>query len=91
MVMADTEGADDLKEMVNKSPWKTPVMMDAAVMGADSWPALADAQHPRPKTLDSSPRALPDPPLLQVSLYLFSLDSFICFRFIKIACDQATL
>ncbi|KAK2640995.1 hypothetical protein Ddye_022758 [Dipteronia dyeriana] len=70
MVMAENEGADDQKEMVSgpttKSPWKTPVITEAPVMGAaDSWPALADAQQLRPKIPDSSAKPLPDPPLVQ--------------------------
>ncbi|XP_010420964.1 PREDICTED: la-related protein 1A-like [Camelina sativa] len=63
-MMAETEGslADDRELMIGreggvaaaKSPWKTtaspPETVDAPVMGADSWPALADAaQQPRPK------------------------------------------
>ncbi|KAK9280617.1 hypothetical protein L1049_014312 [Liquidambar formosana] len=51
MVMAENE--DDQKEV--KSPWKRPVdgkAADAPVMGADSWPALSDAQ--RPKNSDSA-------------------------------------
>lgn len=61
-MMAETEGlvADD-RELIGreggvgtKSPWKTTASpaetVDAPVMGADSWPALADAaQQPRPK------------------------------------------
>lgn len=57
--MAETERslADD-REMIGhvtgsetKSPWKTAPIepADAPVMGAHSWPALADAQQPRPK------------------------------------------
>ncbi|KAL5766291.1 hypothetical protein ACOSP7_016908 [Xanthoceras sorbifolium] len=67
MVMAENEGADDQKDMVGgpKSPWKKPIIMDAPVMSADSWPALADAQHLRPKNSDSSVRPLPDPPRVQ--------------------------
>lgn len=73
--MAENEtvgAADDQKETVTaptgapaKSPWKTPVVVDAPVIGAtDSWPALNDAQqHPRPlRTVDSPP----DPPIVQV-------------------------
>ncbi|KAF8113372.1 hypothetical protein N665_0050s0030 [Sinapis alba] len=58
--MAETEGslADD-REVIGgcetKSPWKTTAStaetVDAPVMGAHSWPALADAQQPRPKNL----------------------------------------
>lgn len=61
--MAETEGsfADD-REVIGgfetKSPWKTtasPVeTVDAPVMGAHSWPALADAQQPRPKNLPTA-------------------------------------
>ncbi|KAG2311210.1 hypothetical protein Bca4012_025662 [Brassica carinata] len=60
--MAETERslADD-REVIGhvtgcetKSPWKTSAppaetVVDAPVMGAHSWPALADAQQPRPK------------------------------------------
>ena len=62
-MMAETEGslADD-REVISgfetKSPWKTtasPVeTVDAPVMGAHSWPALADAQQPRPKNLPTA-------------------------------------
>lgn len=73
MVMADNEGGDDHQnETVSgpKSPWKTtPVIMDAApVISADSWPALADAQHRPPKPSS-------DPPLVQV----FHFSRFILF------------
>ncbi|ESQ42139.1 hypothetical protein EUTSA_v10012690mg [Eutrema salsugineum] len=60
-MMAETEGslADD-REVIGrvggcgtKSPWKTTASpaesVEAPVMGAHSWPALADAQQPRPK------------------------------------------
>ncbi|CAD5332318.1 unnamed protein product [Arabidopsis thaliana] len=71
-MMAETEGsvADD-RELITreggigtKSPWKTttsPVeTIDAPVMGAHSWPALADAaQLPRPK---NPPAPAPAPP-----------------------------
>ncbi|KAL1204265.1 La-related protein 1A [Cardamine amara subsp. amara] len=72
-MMAETEGsslADD-RELIGrgdsgcatKSPWKTTasptVTVDAPVMGAHSWPALADAaQQPRPK---NPPPAIPPP------------------------------
>ncbi|KAF2572662.1 hypothetical protein F2Q70_00005717 [Brassica cretica] len=62
-MMAETDGsfADD-REVIGgfetKSPWKTtasPVeTVDAPVMGAHSWPALADAQQPRPKNLPTA-------------------------------------
>ncbi|KAG6605851.1 La-related protein 1A, partial [Cucurbita argyrosperma subsp. sororia] len=62
MVMVESEvAADDNKETNGrKSPWKTTALvdgkeMDAPVMGADSWPALADAQ--RPKSLDATTSA----------------------------------
>lgn len=63
MVMAEGESGDDQKEVNNgpKSPWKTPVVADAPVMGAEAWPALADVQHQqqqqqqRSKTNDSAP------------------------------------
>ncbi|XP_044479724.1 la-related protein 1A-like isoform X2 [Mangifera indica] len=62
MVMTNNEGGDDHNEMMvsgAKSPWKTTqVMMDAPVISADSWPALADAQH-------RSPKPPADPPLVQ--------------------------
>ncbi|XP_038900553.1 la-related protein 1A [Benincasa hispida] len=62
MVMVDTEVTDDNKDTNGrKSPWKTPAAVDgkdtdAPVMGADSWPALADAQ--RPKNLDATTSAV---------------------------------
>ncbi|XP_065861546.1 la-related protein 1A [Euphorbia lathyris] len=45
--MVETEGGNDQKEVNSglKSPWKTPLVVDAPVMGADSWPALIDAQQ----------------------------------------------
>ncbi|CAH2072227.1 unnamed protein product [Thlaspi arvense] len=65
-MMAETEGslADD-REVIGraggcgaKSPWKTTASpaesADAPVMGAHSWPALADAQQPRPKNPPAS-------------------------------------
>ncbi|XP_004149652.1 LOW QUALITY PROTEIN: la-related protein 1A [Cucumis sativus] len=61
MVMVDTEVTDDNKDTNGrKSPWKTPAAVDAKdtdapVMGADSWPALADAQ--RPKSIDATTSA----------------------------------
>uniref|UniRef100_A0A1J3JFN5 La-related protein 1A n=1 Tax=Noccaea caerulescens TaxID=107243 RepID=A0A1J3JFN5_NOCCA len=60
-MMAETEGSlPDDREVIGrvggcgtKSPWKTTASpaetIDAPVMGAHSWPALADAQQPRPK------------------------------------------
>ncbi|KAJ0266520.1 La-related protein 1A [Hirschfeldia incana] len=76
--MAETEGssADD-REVIGgsetKSPWKTTSSpaetVDAPVMGAHSWPALADAQQPRPKNLPTAappskaiPTSIPAPP-----------------------------
>nr|VDD20204.1 unnamed protein product [Brassica oleracea] len=70
--MAETERslADD-REVIGghvtgsetKSPWKTAAPptepADAPVMGAHSWPALADAQQPRPK---NPPPAAAAPP-----------------------------
>ncbi|KAF2324140.1 hypothetical protein GH714_008062 [Hevea brasiliensis] len=66
MVMAESEGGDDQKEVNSgpKSPWKTPVVADAPVMGAESWPALADAHHQqRSKSIDSAtkPTSVPSP------------------------------
>lgn len=68
--MAEYEAGDDQKEMSGpKSPWKRPVVVvegnggDAPVMGAESWPALSDAQ--RPKLSDTpikSPPVLAAPP-----------------------------
>lgn len=47
--MAENETGDDQKGSSTvgpKSPWKTPVVADAPVMGtAESWPALSDAQQ----------------------------------------------
>ncbi|XP_054798502.1 la-related protein 1A [Prosopis cineraria] len=51
MVIAESEIGEDQKEVnAPKSPWKTPVVdgngSDVAVMmGAESWPALSDAQR----------------------------------------------
>ncbi|XP_018446257.1 la-related protein 1A isoform X1 [Raphanus sativus] len=69
--MAETEGslADD-RELIGgfetKSPWKTTASpaetVDAPVMGAHSWPALADAaQQPRPKNLPTAAAAAAPP------------------------------
>ncbi|KFK26365.1 hypothetical protein AALP_AA8G239200 [Arabis alpina] len=62
-MMAETEGslADD-RELIGgcetRSPWKTTASasetVDAPVMGAHSWPALADAHQPRPKNLPAA-------------------------------------
>lgn len=73
--MAETERslADD-REMIGhvtgsetKSPWKTAPIepADAPVMGAHSWPALADAQQPRPKNL---PTAAPPSKVIPTSI-----------------------
>lgn len=82
--MAETERslADD-REVIGhvtgcetKSPWKTSAspaetVVDAPVMGAHSWPALSDAQQPRPKNPPSAaaapsskeiPTSIPNPP-----------------------------
>ncbi|CAH8362377.1 unnamed protein product [Eruca vesicaria subsp. sativa] len=64
--MAETERslADD-REMIGgcetKSPWKTAASpIETPVMGAHSWPALADAQQqPRPKNPPPAPAAPP--------------------------------
>lgn len=90
MVMADNEGAGDdhggNKEVGGpKSPWKTPVAVDAdapVMIGvAECWPALSDAQ--RPKLPDDAaptkpPVASPAPPVLQVCriLFVISLNSY---------------
>lgn len=67
MVMAENEAGDDRKDLNGgpKSPWKTPVQLDAKtasdtpVMGAESWPALADAQRPKnPEAAAAKPPAL---------------------------------
>lgn len=66
MVMAENETGDDRKDFNGgpKSPWKTPSQLDAKsaadtpVMGAESWPALADAQRPK------NPDAAAKPPSL---------------------------
>ncbi|KAF3455221.1 hypothetical protein FNV43_RR05669 [Rhamnella rubrinervis] len=66
MVMAENETGDDRRDLNGgpKSPWKTPAQLDAKaavdtpVMGADSWPALADAQRP-PKNPDAAAAAKP--------------------------------
>ncbi|XP_050235996.1 la-related protein 1A isoform X2 [Mercurialis annua] len=70
--MAEVEGGDDQKEVdnsinsssssgggggVSKSAWKTPVVADAPVISAESWPALTDAQQlPRSKSTESVPK-----------------------------------
>lgn len=72
-MMAETEAslADD-REVIGhvggcetKSPWKTTAStsetVDAPVMGAHSWPALADAQQPRPKNLPADAAAAAPP------------------------------
>ncbi|CAN8244259.1 unnamed protein product [Cochlearia groenlandica] len=50
----DQELIDQAGGCETKSPWKSTSSpaetVDAPVMGAHSWPALADAQQPRPKT-----------------------------------------
>lgn len=85
--MAETEGSlPDDREVIGriggcgtKSPWKTTAShaesVDAPVMGAHSWPALADAQQPRPKNLPVAvppsknfPTSIPTP--AQVSPYI---------------------
>lgn len=72
MVVAENEaGGDDGRDLSGggggpKSPWKTPVAAPDAtaaaeatpVMGADAWPALADAQRPK-----SNPEVAKSPPL----------------------------
>lgn len=83
--MAETERslADD-REVIShvgnggetKSPWKTSASpAETPVMGAHSWPALADAQQPRPKNPPPPPppssKAIPTP--AQVSQRLMSL------------------
>lgn len=62
--MVESEVVDDNKDNNNgrKSPWKTPAGVDgkdteAPVMGADSWPALADAQRPKPLDATTSAKA----------------------------------
>ncbi|XP_038720328.1 la-related protein 1A-like isoform X1 [Tripterygium wilfordii] len=66
MVMAGNESGDDHKEVSGgpKSPWKTPDAnsADAPVMGAESWPALSDAQQTRPKNSNPAAEMLPDDP-----------------------------
>jgi la-related protein 1 len=73
--MAENERGDDQKgsSMVGpKSPWKTPVVADAPVMGtAESWPALSDAQQQqqqqqRSKLTDSASKP-PPPPTVTVA------------------------
>lgn len=93
MVMAENETGDDRKDLNGgpKSPWKTPVQLDAKtasdtpVMGAESWPALADAQRPKNPDAAAKPPALaavpvanggatpPSPQPVQVYLISFSL------------------
>lgn len=72
VVVAENEAGDDGRDLNGgpKSPWKTPVdakaaaaAADAPVMGADSWPALADAQRPK-----SNPDASKSPPLAASAL-----------------------
>ncbi|GAB2275042.1 hypothetical protein Dimus_009810 [Dionaea muscipula] len=67
MVMAETGGTgtvDDRKEAAEggagpRSPWKKPVDKgtDAPVMGAESWPALADAQRHKNSEVTAKPPA----------------------------------
>ncbi|KAA8550052.1 hypothetical protein F0562_001736 [Nyssa sinensis] len=66
MVMAENEGGDDQKEVSGpKSPWKTPPLVvdgkavDAPVMGADSWPALSDAQRTKNSNAAAAATKLP--------------------------------
>lgn len=74
MVMAENEAGDDQRDLnVNgggpKSPWKTPVTVDAKaaedapVMGAESWPALADAHRPKNSDAPAKPPAAEPSPL----------------------------
>ncbi|XP_038706584.1 la-related protein 1A-like isoform X2 [Tripterygium wilfordii] len=66
MVMVGNESGDDHKEVSGgtKPPWKTPdaKVTDAPVMGAESWPALSDAQQARPKNPDSTAEIPADGP-----------------------------
>ncbi|GAB2285150.1 hypothetical protein Dimus_019604 [Dionaea muscipula] len=63
MMMAESRMVDDRKEVggggstASKSPWKRPVDKgtDAPVMGAESWPALADAQRPKNSEVTMKP------------------------------------
>ncbi|KAJ6904726.1 hypothetical protein NC652_022682 [Populus alba x Populus x berolinensis] len=72
MVMAENESGDDQKSSSTvgpKSPWKSPVVADAPVMGAaEFWPALSDAQQQqqqhRSKLTDSASKTPPQPPLM---------------------------
>ncbi|GAB4859275.1 hypothetical protein Ancab_010736 [Ancistrocladus abbreviatus] len=65
MVMAESGMADDQKEVASggsgqKSPWKRPVDKgsgEAPVMGAESWPALSDAQRPKNSEVFGKPPA----------------------------------
>jgi len=75
-VMAENERGDDQKGSSTvgpKSPWKTPVVADAPVMGtAESWPALSDAQQQqqqqqRSKLTDSASKPPPPPPTVTVA------------------------
>ncbi|KAJ8749956.1 hypothetical protein K2173_013871 [Erythroxylum novogranatense] len=64
MAMAENEAGGDQKEVSSgpKSPWKTPIIAEAPVMGAqaESWPALADAhQQQRSKSNDTAPKPPP--------------------------------
>lgn len=97
--MADNEGAGDdhgSKEVGGpKSPWKTPVAVDAdapVVIGVkECWPALSDAQ--RPKIPDDvvptkPPVASSAPPVLQVFRFLFLyrlilIDGLLAYSFIN--------
>ncbi|KAL9368225.1 hypothetical protein Peur_039424 [Populus x canadensis] len=74
--MAENERGDDQKGSSTvgpKSPWKTPVVADAPVMGtAESWPALSDAQQQqqqqqRSKLTDSASKPPPPPPTVTVA------------------------
>lgn len=76
MVMAENEaGGEDPKELSggHKSPWKRPLGGDAKggdgpVMGAESWPALSDAQRPKNPGPAAKPPVLagvrPAPPVV---------------------------
>ncbi|KAG5238109.1 hypothetical protein OIU77_028147 [Salix suchowensis] len=70
MVMAENESGDDQKSSTagRKSPWKSPVVSDAPVMGAaEFWPALSDVQqhqHQHRSKLTDSASKPPYPPLM---------------------------
>lgn len=85
MVMAENEAGDDQRDLngnggAPKSPWKTPFTVDAKaaedapVMGAESWPALAEAHIPKNSDAAAKQPALGLSPLpAQVNCQLLNI------------------